>query len=162
LRLQDEPIADSLAGIRRMFGDDTKCVVLSDRPDDDEALACFAAGARGYCNTHSVPVLLRRVEKVVVQGGLWIGEALMQRLLRGASHFQPPSLSGPASWETTLTEREREVARAVATGASNKEVARQLGITERTVKAHVGAIFDKLGVRDRLQLSLAVNGFRQP
>jgi len=56
-----------------------------------------------------------------------------------------------------LTKRELEVARTVAGGSSNKEVARQLGITERTVKAHVGAVFQKLKVRDRLHLALIVN-----
>ena len=66
-----------------------------------------------------------------------------------------PPLPHPAR---TLTEREREVARAVARGAANKEIARELAITERTVKAHVGAILEKLGARDRLQLSLIVNG----
>jgi DNA-binding NarL/FixJ family response regulator len=57
-----------------------------------------------------------------------------------------------------LTQRELEVARKIADGASNKEVARDLDITERTVKAHAGAIFEKLGARDRLHLSLIVHG----
>jgi DNA-binding NarL/FixJ family response regulator len=55
-----------------------------------------------------------------------------------------------------LTPRERDVAEQVALGASNKEIAERLDITPRTVKAHMGAIFDKLGVRDRLQLVLAL------
>jgi len=53
-----------------------------------------------------------------------------------------------------LTPRERDVAIEVAHGATNKEVAQRLNITERTVKAHLGAVFEKLGVRDRLQLVL--------
>jgi DNA-binding NarL/FixJ family response regulator len=72
----------------------------------------------------------------------------------------PVVAEAPADWSAGLTEREREVARAVASGASNKEIARRLGITERSVKAHTGAIFEKLGVRDRLQLSLVVHGRR--
>jgi len=59
-----------------------------------------------------------------------------------------------------LSEREVQVARLIANGASNKEIADRLVITERTVKAHLTAIFEKLGVRDRLQLSLRVNGVR--
>ncbi len=134
-------------------------VVLSDRPDDEQALDCFAAGARGYCNTHADAELLRRVADVVLQGGLWIGETLMQRLLQGTARIPlPQPVGAPPDWAALLTEREREVATAVAEGASNKEVARRLGITERTIKAHTGAIFEKLGVRDRLQLSLVVNG----
>lgn len=134
-------------------------IALSDQPSDEEALACFAAAAKGYCNTHAVPELLQRVAQVVSQGGLWIGESLMQRLLQGTARIPlPPPAGAPANWTALLTERERQVATAVAGGASNKEIARQLGITERTVKAHTGAIFSKLDVRDRLQLSLLVHG----
>lgn len=156
--LPGRPVAELFDGIRRRLGD-VPIIALSDRPDDDEAIACFAAAARGYCNTHATPDLLRQVAGVALQGGLWIGEHLMQRLLRATAHIPLPApVAAPADWAASLTERERQVAAAVAGGASNKEVARELGITERTVKAHVGAILDKLGVRDRLQLSLVVLG----
>lgn len=162
LRLPGGPVTDALEDVRRRFGSDVMCIALADTPSDDEALACFAATARGYCNTHSVPPLLRRVADVVSHGGLWIGESLMQRLLRGTAHIPPPAPADmTVAWDALLTVREREVARAVATGGSNKEIARKLGITERTVKAHIGAVFEKLKVRDRLQLSLLVNGHRR-
>ena len=136
------------------------CVVLSDLPNEEEALAAFAAGARGYCNTHAAAQLLVQIAAVVLQGGLWIGESLMRRLVGATSRIQvsvAPSVER-AAWSKKLTDRERQVARTLASGANNKEIARALGITERTVKAHVGAIFEKLQVRDRLQLSLKVNG----
>ena len=142
--------------VRQVLGN-VPVVVLSDRPDDDQDVACFSLGARGYCNTHAQPELLRNVAQVVSQGGLWIGEALMGRLLRATAGAVAP-LGPPQDWAGPLTERERQVALAVAAGASNKEIARQFGITERTVKAHTGAIFQKLGVRDRLQLSLLAHG----
>lgn len=151
-----------LPAVRRCFPR-VPVVVMSDQPNDDEALLCFSAGARGYCNTHAVPEMLHRVAEVVLQGGLWIGESLMQRLLQGTARIPvAPSRNDVPEWAALLTEREREVAEAVAEGASNKEVARRLGITERTVKAHTGAIFEKLGVRDRLQLSLVVHGRQLP
>jgi two-component system nitrate/nitrite response regulator NarL len=161
VRLQaDVPAAAQIEKVRQQLGDQP-LVVLSDQPSDDEALHCFALGARGYCNTHAVPELLQRVADVVLQGGLWIGETLMQRLLQGTARMPLPAPMGaPSDWAALLTDREREVALAVAEGASNKEVARQLGITERTVKAHTGAIFEKLGVRDRMQLALVVHGRR--
>lgn len=153
---------ESLSEIRMTLAADVPIIVLSDTPGDEEAEACFAAAARGYGNTHSVPALLKQIADVVAQGGLWIGESLMQRLLRGAAQIPPPApIAQPVAWDESLTEREREVARVVASGASNKEIARELGITERTVKAHVGAVLDKLGVRDRLQLALVVNGHRR-
>jgi DNA-binding NarL/FixJ family response regulator len=154
------PVATTLDAVRQRHVD-VPIVVLSDQPADEDALNCFAAGARGYCNTHSVPEMLRRVADVVLNGGLWIGESLMQRLLDGTARIpSPASREARPDWGVLLTERERQVALAVAEGGSNKEIARQMGITERTVKAHTGAIFEKLDVRDRLQLSLLVHGHR--
>lgn len=130
-------------------------VVLSNMPSNDEGLAAFAAGAVGYCSALAVPAVLRQAGSVVEQGGLWIGQELMRRLFGAvaarAGQQQTVSLGD-------LSPRERQVALAVARGGTNKEIARVMGITERTVKAHLSAIFEKLGVRDRLQLSLVVNG----
>ena len=64
-----------------------------------------------------------------------------------------------ANWRSDrLTDRESEVTLQAAHGATNAEIADALGITERTVKAHLSAVFDKLGVSDRLQLALRVHG----
>lgn len=157
LSATDDP-ARALATARQAYPD-ALFVAMSDTPDDEQALACFAAGARAYCNSHAVPELLLKIADVVGQGGLWIGESLMARLIQGTARLPlPQPTTAPPDWSARLTSREREVALAVASGAANKEVARQLGITERTVKAHTGAIFEKLGVRDRLQLSLVVRG----
>ncbi len=141
-------------------------VVLADQPDDDQALPLFSAGVRAYCNAHSTAANLRQVAQVVLAGGLWIGPSLMSRLLVATSKAlaATPPKSAPEAPDprlATLTQRELEVARLIAGGASNKEVARALGIAERTVKAHAGAIFDKLGARDRLHLALIMNG-REP
>jgi DNA-binding NarL/FixJ family response regulator len=163
VRLQhDEPVALQLAEVRRRFGN-LPCVVLSDLPDDDQAVASFAAAARGYCNSHAAPAFLRQVAEVVGQGGLWIGESLMNRLVEATSRLETKKNVDESadSWAASLTPREQEVARAIAEGASNKEIARSLGITERTVKLHVGAVLEKLGVRDRLQVALIANGVRQ-
>lgn len=155
-------VAPLLAGLRRSHGN-LPCIMLSDTPNDDQALACFSAAARGYCNTHAAPAFLRQVAEVVSQGGLWIGETLMNRLVDATARTAvgKPADPGDASWTSLLTPREQEVARAVAEGASNKEIARGLGITERTVKLHVGAVLEKLAVRDRLQIALIVNNVRQ-
>ena len=162
LRLEQElPVAIQLERLAPKLRQ-IPCVVLSDRPTDEEALAAFAAGARGYCNTHAAAQMLIQVAAVVLQGGLWIGESLMQRLVGATNRLQAlPSAAATEkneTWSKTLTDREEQVARTLAGGASNKEIARMLGITDRTVKAHVGAILEKLQVRDRLQLSLIVNG----
>jgi DNA-binding NarL/FixJ family response regulator len=157
----DKPVDRVLADIREVHGM-LPCIILSDLPSDDQALSSFAAAARAYCNTHAAPAFLRQVADVVGQGGLWIGESLMNRLVEATSRIEPKNLvESMDSWSSMLTPREQEVARAIAEGASNKEIARGLGITERTVKLHVGAVLEKLGVRDRLQIALIVNGVRQ-
>jgi two-component system nitrate/nitrite response regulator NarL len=70
-------------------------------------------------------------------------------------------MSAPNAW-AGLSSREAQVARLVVEGRSNKEVADSLFISERTVKAHLGVLFDKLGVRDRLQLALRLVASRSP
>lgn len=151
-----QPAARLVAPIRRRVGE-RPLIILADEPGEEDALAALGAGAAGYCNSHAAPEVLRQVATVVENGGLWVGQRLMQRLLAGTARLMPPVAEG-GGWAVSLTEREREVAQAVAQGGSNKEIARQLDITERTIKAHVGAILEKLGARDRLQLSLIVNG----
>jgi len=130
-------------------------VVLSNVPEDDQGLAVLAAGASGYCSALTLPSVLRQVAGVVEHGGLWVGPRLMQRLMQGLATRgnATPDLS-----LDLLSQRERQVAVAVARGSTNKEIARAMNITERTVKAHLSAAFEKLGVRDRMQLALLVNG----
>ena len=169
LRLQETQSAvEQLAQLYKALGD-VRVIVLADEPDGDEALNLFSAGVRGYCNAHATAANLRQIAGVVEAGGLWIGESLMKRLVVATQAVMsrmptavPPreSMVGEASPMSALTKREEEVARAVANGASNKEVARQCGITERTVKAHVGSVFQKLKARDRLHLALMLNGQR--
>lgn len=170
LRLDDSlPALEQLAVLRKAVGA-AKVIVLANQPDSEQALTLFSAGIRGYFNAHSTAANLRQVAGVVQVGGLWIGEALMQRLLASTQAAMsrvpaaglPLDAANPAVADrlAALTRREQDVARAVAKGSSNKEIARQLGITERTVKAHAGSVFQKLNVRDRLHLALIVNGQR--
>ena len=135
-------------------------VVLSDEPDESLVMQALATGAVGCCNTHAAPEVLLQVAAVVGNGGLWVGQALLKLLVGSASRVlsERKREDQRDDWAQLLSEREVQVARLVASGASNKEVASQLLITERTVKAHLGAIFEKLSLRDRLQLSVRING----
>jgi DNA-binding NarL/FixJ family response regulator len=171
LRLDEtRPALAQLVTLRKAVGDTTRVIVLANQPDNEQALTLFSAGIRGYCNAHATAANLRQVASVVDAGGLWIGEALMQRLLASTRAAMarmpvvatPETVAAPAIADclVTLTRREQEVARAIANGSSNKEIAKQLGITERTVKAHTGSVFQKLNARDRLHLALMVNGRR--
>ncbi len=135
-------------------------VVLADEPDEAMVTRALAAGAAGCCNTHAAPEVIRQVALVVENGGLWVGQSLLSRLIGNTARILSRRESPEATddWSGLLSEREVQVARLVASGESNKEIARELAITERTVKAHLTAIFEKLGLRDRLHLSLRVNG----
>ncbi|BCB08611.1 hypothetical protein HHSLTHF2_25010 [Vreelandella venusta] len=133
-------------------------VLLSYAPNDREALKALDLGARGYVHTLAAPDVLNQVALVVANQGVWVGQELLAKVMGGTFMALKNRQSGESQqhseYLSLLTERERGVALAVARGATNKEVARQLDITERTVKAHLSAIFKKLSVRDRLQLIL--------
>jgi DNA-binding NarL/FixJ family response regulator len=138
-------------------------VVLANIPNDDEAVAALGTGAHGYCNAYADPEVLKEVAEVVRRGGLWVGESLLSRLLVGLTQrFGEHAAGNPGNPDplSCLSEREREIARRVVRGGSNKEIARELNIAERTVKAHLTVAFEKLGVRDRLQLALACGGLK--
>lgn len=134
-------------------------IVLSNVPHDDEGLAVLEAGAAGYTSAIAVKDVLLQIETVVENGGLWVGPDLLRRLLVALGAQGPRPQAG--SQLDRLSPREREVALAVAAGATNKEIARQLDITERTVKAHLSQVFETLKVRDRLQLAILLNGLPQ-
>ncbi len=153
LRLQPGVAVELQINQLQSFIGRSALLILSDIPDDNEGLLAFSAAAKGYGNSHATAELLRQMARVVEQGGLWIGESLMQRLLVGVSNLPQP-VAKVTGQVYKLTSRELEVAKAVAAGASNKDIARQLTITERTVKAHISGLFGKLGVSDRLQLAL--------
>lgn len=136
-----------------------RVIVVSAVPQEAEGLRALQAGARGYCHQVALPQVLRDVEQTVRLGGLWVGAELVQRLMSASRSALERSVATSREPDLSrLSEREAQVARLVAEGKSNKEVADRLFISERTVKAHLGAVFDKLGVRDRLQLVLRLSG----
>ena len=134
----------------------TRVVALTRFEDAAEAQWALAEGACGYLHYLATPAVLAQVDQVVRHNGLWLGAELMRQLILGSARHVPVAVSGHRLQE--LTPRERAVAEAVAAGKNNKEVARELSITERTVKAHLSAAFEKLGVRDRLHLVLVLAG----
>ncbi len=133
-----------------------RVVVHSMRPTDDEGIQALDAGAHGYAHSLAAEAQLRAIAHTVTSGGLWVGPTLVGRMIRTLRRAQPEDPAEPPPGFDRLTPREREVALAVTTGVSNKEIARQLGLSERTIKMHLGAAFQKLGVEDRVQLVLCL------
>lgn len=147
--------AKSLSLVSQLATSGTRVIALTGVESPQEARAALEAGASGYLHYLAVPEVLQQVVTVVTAAGLWLGSDLMRQLITATARQLPPA---PQVDLSQLTQRERRVAEAVAAGKTNKEVARELEITERTVKAHLGAVFEKLNVRDRLQLVLVLSG----
>lgn len=125
-------------------------------PLEAEAFSLLGTGLQGYCHVEAAPDQLREIAQVVERGGLWMPPELLQRFLAMATRVVPSAMPEVRELDE-LTSRELMVAEQVARGASNREIAETLDITERTVKAHLSAIFEKLEVRDRVQLALKMN-----
>lgn len=134
---------------------DTKLLVLSTRPSDDVGRQALAQGASGYAHAYSTPATLASILHSIATGNIWLGRSLLQRLLQDVGTRLPEP---GAQWAEALSPREQEVARFAAMGDSNAEIAERLSISERTVRAHLSAIFEKLQVSDRLMLALKVHG----
>lgn len=135
----------------------SRIVVLANTPNESKALSALALGVAGYCHAYSTAETLSEVRTAVTHGGLWMGQDLLQHLIlatTGLTGNKPEQIS---AYLAQLTQREREVAIEAAKGFANKEIARTLNITERTVKAHLSSCFERLGVKDRLQLALMLN-----
>jgi DNA-binding NarL/FixJ family response regulator len=124
---------------------DTEVIALTSVLEDNTALDAIRAGAIGYLLKDTEAQELCRAIKAAVAGQVQLAPQIAARLLSEA----------PASDQAKpLTERETEVLRLLAQGYANKEIARQLGIADKTVKVHVGNILHKLGAQSRTQAAL--------
>lgn len=132
-------------------------VALSSVPSESEAFRLLSLGVRGYCHAEAVPEQLREVARVVLAGGLWMPRELLQRIADLGKRVDDSDSDRSASHFDGLSPREEEVALLVGRGYNNREIAEALSVSERTVKANLTSIFDKLGLRDRVQLALFVN-----
>ncbi len=139
----------------------TNLIICTDVPSAEEGMQVLQSGADGYVNTYITESLFKEVIHAVTAGNIWAGPDLLQTLLKNLLHKtsatvkESTSVGGEKAFEG-LSEREKEVLSVLVNGASNKEIARELEITERTVKAHMSSIFQKTGAPDRISLILMV------
>lgn len=116
--------------------------------DEDVLWAAIDAGASGFELKSATAENLVEAVRTVASGGTWIDGSLLGPIVDSYRRVSRPA-GGPGPLHEVLTEREVDVLRLMARGASNPEIAQQLHLAETTVKSHVGAIFSKLGARDR-------------
>ncbi|MEV7005771.1 response regulator transcription factor [Streptosporangium sp. NPDC051022] len=123
-----------------------RVVVLSMSDDDDSVFAAMRAGARGYVLKGARKAELVRSVQAVAEGEAIFGPVIAARLM---SYFTERERAEPALPE--LTRREREILGLVAEHLTNPQIAARLGLSQKTVRNHVSAIFTKLHVADRAQ-----------
>jgi DNA-binding NarL/FixJ family response regulator len=124
-----------------------RVVALTSFLDDERLLPAIQAGAAGYLLKDAEPAEVAHAVRVAHKGQAVIDPVAAARLVEAIASDGP----GPRE---RLTAREREVLELIAHGRSNKRIALELGISEKTVKAHVGRVLAKLGVADRTQAAL--------
>jgi DNA-binding NarL/FixJ family response regulator len=132
-------------------------VSASATPGMDE-VALYKAGVHGFIPDNISPALLNKAVHAVCHGELWMPRTLISRIIEDLARKGASSKGGMTAAEGSpvdcLTPRELQVARMVHLGGNNKTIARELSISERTVKAHLSAIFRKLNIQNRLHLAL--------
>jgi NarL family two-component system response regulator LiaR len=125
---------------------EARVIILTSFLEDDRLLPALQAGAAGYLLKNVEPEELARAIRAAARGEALIDPAVAARLVE--------ALSDREARRPELTTREQEVLRLIARGHPNKRIALELGIAEKTVKAHVSHILDKLAVNDRTQAAL--------
>ena len=158
LSMPDLPLWKDEPWRRLVHEQKVRVVAASSSPKDGDAIEALDAGCSAYCHAFSDAATLIQVTQVVQAGHVWIGKSLMQRLIQSASRVALQTAVPVADWRDGLTPREREVAVLAANGASNHHISLDCNISERTVKAHLSSVFEKLNLTDRLQLALRVHG----
>jgi DNA-binding NarL/FixJ family response regulator len=126
-------------------------IVIGPENEDELVLSSIVAGARAYLDSSAPPETVRQAIEIVVSGSIWAPRRLLSKLIDRLLHV--PDTSVPTE-PLSLTARERQVLELILTARSNREIARELGIEERTVKAHVGRLMRKAGAENRIELSM--------
>lgn len=136
-------------------------IVIGPPHADELVLESIVAGARAYLDSLAGPQTVRQAIEIVVSGSIWAPRRLLSQLIDrllgvpGAATGKPP--------QAKLTDREQQILEYIMVAKSNREIAAQLGIEERTVKAHVGRLMKKMGAENRIALSVqAVKGDMRP
>jgi DNA-binding NarL/FixJ family response regulator len=144
------PRLDGVAAMRRLRErlPRARVIVLTSFVDDDRLLPAVRAGAAGYLLKNAEPQELARAVRAAHAGEALLDPVVAARLVEALAEAGE---DGPLD---RLTPREREVLQLIARGLPNKQIARELDLSERTVKTHVGHVLGKLGVADRTQAAL--------
>lgn len=154
------PVMDGIEATTAMLAADVapKVIVLTTFDADDYVMRALAAGASGFLLKDTAPADIVDAIHRVAAGEPMLSPSVTSTLIQQVTNQHGPDRSGPALQRLArLTEREHEVALAVGRGLSNAEIAQELYLSVATVKAHIGRLFTKLEVDNRVQIALCVH-----
>ena len=140
------PLVGTIHGLRP----DVRLIVMGPNADDEVILQAITSGAKAYLEASATPQQVEQAIVIVSQGSIWAPRRVLSIFVDRATI---PSRSA-VSASTHFTVRETEVLKLLVAARSNREIARTLGIEERTVKAHVAKLMRKVGVENRIALSI--------
>ncbi len=130
---------------------DLRIIVTGSGVDDETILKAIAAGAKGYVDEAASPADFVQAIRMVNQGSVWAPRRVLSIFIERVT--SSPGRIFPAG-RVSFTDREKEVLELLVVGRSNKEIGAALSIEERTVKAHVAKLMRKVGVQNRIALSV--------
>jgi DNA-binding NarL/FixJ family response regulator len=129
-----------------------RLIVIGPEDDDELAMNAILAGARAYLDPKAGPRMVRKAIEAVTEGSIWAPRRVLTRII---DRLLKVSESRLAMTVPQLTARERQVLELILMARSNREIASQLHIGERTVRAHLGRLMRKAGVDNRIKLSMS-------
>jgi DNA-binding NarL/FixJ family response regulator len=144
------PELDGIQATRRILAadDDARVLILTTFDLDEYVYEALRAGASGFVLKDEPPEQLLAAIRTVAEGDALLSPSVTKRVIKQFGRMPRPA---PPKELADLSDRERDVFRLVARGLSNAEIARELYISETTVKTHVTHILQKLDLRDRVQ-----------
>ena len=131
---------------------ETRVIILTGSDEPPDVVEAMRLGARGFIQKHAATDLILKSIRKVAEGEIWLDSTMTETVLQAFQSRQQK----PDQAALEISPRERQIIELVIEGCKNKEIARRLFISEKTVKNHLSNIFDKLGVDDRVELALKV------
>jgi DNA-binding NarL/FixJ family response regulator len=155
-KLQDGPLTGfKVLQLLRESESKTSAIMLLDLAERDLVIDAFRTGARGvFTRAHSLSTLSKCI-CAVHRGERWVSNDQVELLLDLVTRLKPLHITKPGGM-SLLTPREQEIAELVTEGMRNEEIARNLNVTEHTVRNYLSHVFDKLGMSSRVELVLYV------
>jgi DNA-binding NarL/FixJ family response regulator len=149
--MHGDQLSPAVLGTLRGLRPELRLIVMGPEADDEAILSAIGAGAKAYLDAGASALQVERAIEIVNQGSIWAPRRVLSLFVDRVTR---PAPRAPVSPTIHFTAREKEVLKLLVAARSNREIAVTLGIEERTVKAHVAKLMRKVGVGNRIALSI--------